>query len=754
MMSSRQRIISCLCILATGMLSLTAEVSLGYAFPGVVQPGSNVHLTLGGQELIDVKTIFASHPDVKIEVLAYSKMFDPKELRRLERRIAHTEIKLKNAKGEKERIQLEGTLKKAKFLYDHRWKMPEDKEMRSYLKKIVKKRQPNAQLEDMLNVSISVPDHVQGEYMELRAVGNKGLSRPLILGLSPHAPVSEVEPNDFFEDAMELATHPIQLNGQILPGDIDRFKILLKKGQTLNASLSARKLIPYLADAVPGWFQSVMTLYDEKGQMLICEDDNGSDPDPVLIYTSSKDQTVTLEVRDSIHRGREDFVYSIAITDAPFIQGVYPLGVQWGKKISLKLEGHNISQEEFQLDSTKLPIGFLDLRKWLPEGLSSTPRPLPFFVTKAQSLYFDELPLELTSLGIQGRRLRKLPATVDGHFGSGEEWKALTFKGEAGQQLHVDCLARRYGSPVDGEMRLISPKGEQIAMSDDIEDRKRGLETHHADPWLLETLPVSGAYTLLFRDLNQSRGERSTFRLVLGEPKPDVDVMVSPSRISLRRGGHTPLNIHLQRRHGYESKVRIHLEGAPKGCVLSGNVIEGEIVKAPMTLYWPFGENIESHSLKLRAEIETPEGWERRQVLPVEDTMQAFLNRHLVSAQDWRVTLGKGGLPLDWEKEGELLHLKRGEVVHLEVALSKRYKKKVKPENFRFSLNAEMEKVLKVESSPEISKKGGKVSLKLSCIAKEPGDFGNVLVEVKDARNPMRPKVVAYLPALPVSVLP
>jgi hypothetical protein len=38
-----------------------------------------------------------------------------------------------------------------------------------------------------------------------------------------------------------------------------------KKGDKLVFVAMARKLVPYLADAVPGWFQAVLHLYDEQG---------------------------------------------------------------------------------------------------------------------------------------------------------------------------------------------------------------------------------------------------------------------------------------------------------------------------------------------------------------------------------------------------------------------------------------------------------------------------------------------------------
>jgi len=50
------------------------------------------------------------------------------------------------------------------------------------------------------------------------------------------------------------------------PGSCERHRALaLAAGQRLVVAASARKLIPFLADAVPGWFQAAVAIYDANG---------------------------------------------------------------------------------------------------------------------------------------------------------------------------------------------------------------------------------------------------------------------------------------------------------------------------------------------------------------------------------------------------------------------------------------------------------------------------------------------------------
>ena len=135
---------------------------------------------------------------------------------------------------------------------------------------------------------------------------------------------------------------PVVVNGQIMPGDVDRFSFKARKGTRLVLAASARELIPYLADAVPGWFQAVLALYDSKGNEVAYADAFGFRQDPVIYYEVPEDGEYVVEIHDSIYRGREDFVYRITIGEMPFVTGVFPLGGRAGTQVTVELKGWNL----------------------------------------------------------------------------------------------------------------------------------------------------------------------------------------------------------------------------------------------------------------------------------------------------------------------------------------------------------------------------------------------------------------------------
>ena len=104
------------------------------------------------------------------------------------------------------------------------------------------------------------------------------------------------------------------LDGQILPGSTDSFRLKLAAGRRYTFKVTARELQPYIGDAVPGFFNAVITLKDEDGKVVATADDNARfRPDPVLTFTPAQNGDYLLEIHDVLYRGRADFVYAIAI---------------------------------------------------------------------------------------------------------------------------------------------------------------------------------------------------------------------------------------------------------------------------------------------------------------------------------------------------------------------------------------------------------------------------------------------------------
>ena len=89
---------------------------------------------------------------------------------------------------------------------------------------------------------------------------------------------------------------PCTVNGQMASGEVNRYRFQARKGQRLVLSTQARQLIPYIADAVPGWFQPVMAVYDARGKEVAYDDDYRFKPDPVILFEVPKDGEYVLAI--------------------------------------------------------------------------------------------------------------------------------------------------------------------------------------------------------------------------------------------------------------------------------------------------------------------------------------------------------------------------------------------------------------------------------------------------------------------------
>ena len=115
--------------------------------------------------------------------------------------------------------------------------------------------------------------------------------------------------------------------------------------------------MPYLADAVPGWFQATLALYDADGHELAYADDYQFHPDPVFFVRVPRDGFYEVEIKDAIYRGREDFVYRIEIGEFPFLKGIFPMGSRVGSPVTVAVDGWNLPVDTLLLDEQTREVG-------------------------------------------------------------------------------------------------------------------------------------------------------------------------------------------------------------------------------------------------------------------------------------------------------------------------------------------------------------------------------------------------------------
>ena len=131
------------------------------------------------------------------------------------------------------------------------------------------------------------PDAEPGE-RELRILNAGGISNRFRFIVGELHEITEVEPNNEKTAPQKLPALPVVIDGQILENDRDYFRFSAKAGETLVFSVQARSLLPFIADAVPGWFDPQLTVYDAAGKQVAFADDHRFLPDPVLFFRAAR----------------------------------------------------------------------------------------------------------------------------------------------------------------------------------------------------------------------------------------------------------------------------------------------------------------------------------------------------------------------------------------------------------------------------------------------------------------------------------
>jgi len=285
---------------------------VGYVYPAGGRQGGKFEVTVGGQFLDGVNNVYVSGAGVQAVVLKHVKPLTPAQFNQL-------------------REQLKGLMDKRSAGTPL---TAEDQKLAAELRQRIAtsvRRPATPAIAETVTLEVTLaPDASPGE-RELRLATPNGLTNPLVFCVGrlpefskePAKVASELptpkvakksdQPKTSASAAPMSITLPAIVNGQIVPGGVERYRFQAVKGQRLVVAASARQLIPYISDAVPGWFQATLALYDAQGKQVDYADHFLFHPDPVLHYEIPGEGEYVLEIRDAIYRGREDFVYRIAV---------------------------------------------------------------------------------------------------------------------------------------------------------------------------------------------------------------------------------------------------------------------------------------------------------------------------------------------------------------------------------------------------------------------------------------------------------
>ncbi len=627
-------------LVPSASLSQDTFPRIGYVFPAGGRQDTTLQVTVGGQYLSDVGRITFTGSGVEAKFVEGIKPMTEMDVRGLRDKL--TEL-AKNQKDPATRREMAAIQRR----------------VAAYMAASLR-RQIHPAIAETVQIEVTIRAGAEPGPREMRLETARGVSNPIRfhVGRLPEFREKEPELVTDFENSYLITrfpattttdiTLPATVNGQIIPrepdairwnggftpGDADRYRFQARKGQTLVIAAAARQLIPYLPDAVPGWFQATLTLYDDQGRELAFADDYRFDPDPVLVFEVPADGAYVVEIKDAISRGRPDFVYRITLGELPLITSIFPLGGRADGPTTVELSGYNLPESTRTIEAKDKTGEVYPVRVQRGELVSNV---RPFAVDTLREC------VEKEPNGADAPQAIVLPMIVNGRIGEAGDLDVFGFEGKAGQRVIAEVEARRLDSPVDSALEITDSTGKRLAFNDDHEDKADALHTHHADSLLSITLPADGSYFVRLGDAQHQGGAEFAYRLRISPPRPDFALRLVPSCINASSWRLTPVTVVALRKDGFDGPIALSLKDIPEGLVLLGGLVPAGQDRIRVTFSLAPWAAVEPLPLCLEGRATIDGGEVVRQAVAADDMMQAFAYRHLVPAEDLKIVLADSG---------------------------------------------------------------------------------------------------------------
>ncbi len=376
------------------------------------------------------------------------------------------------------------------------------------------------------------------------------------------AEIAESEPNDA-PDKPQAAPGRVVINGKLgKTGDLDGYRVELKQGETLVASLLANSTLGAPMDAVlqvcelvergtSSQFENYREADASRSPktveaFVVAQNHDAVGLDPQIAFTAANSGNYLVRVfafpatPDSSVRfaGGDDYVYRLTLTTGPFIDHALPLAAT-REESPVTLGGWNLEAAAIAI----VPPLSAEADLLMPPD-----SPLVWVWRKdaAGAMVMPRLELSPIALSKSGR----LSAV-----GQTDEY---AFAGKKDQKLRLRVAAKALGFPTDPVIVVLDDAGKPLAEADDTGRDDR-------DPQLDFTPPADGRYRVLVRDLARRGDVRMVYRLTIEPVEADFSLSLAADSFVLEKGKPLEIAVNVTVRDGLKEPIEIRAIGLPAG---------------------------------------------------------------------------------------------------------------------------------------------------------------------------------------------
>ncbi|MEW4486536.1 PPC domain-containing protein [Thalassoglobus sp. JC818] len=347
-----------------------------------------------------------------------------------------------------------------------------------------------------------------------RLRNDDGFSDLRVLRILASGVIDEVEPNNDPSAAQPIQSG-VSILGVVESGDVDHYRIALKKGERLAGEVEGIRLAMNLTDTrlqVTGPDGSVVTSAD---------DTNLARQDPYFSMLAPTDGEYNISVDTSGSDGDENTRYVLHVGDFPRPDYVYPPGGPVNQSIEVQVKGDATASwnQNLKVTTTGTHDFFPELDGKRP------PTPIPFRV----SAFGNFLEIEPNGRIDESADGPDLPIAFNGVISEPGDEDIFSFRCRQGDMVEFAAYATRLGSPVDTVISIHGKDGSLITSNDD---------RHGLDSGLVWNCPHDGVYFLKVIDKQRAGGERFVYRVEADYIEPSLETFLA-KRARLTQDGQT-----------------------------------------------------------------------------------------------------------------------------------------------------------------------------------------------------------------------
>lgn len=396
------------------------------------------------------------------------------------------------------------------------------------------------------------PDCRLGEH-GFRVRTKSGVSELKTFQVGPFAVLEEKEPNTEFDKpqpiAREMVDAGVTIAGSMTGEDVDFYAIECKKGERLSVEVVGLRMGASM-------FDPYAAIVDADRFDVAKSDDNPfAKQDPVLSVRIPEDGVYTLEIRDSAYAGGGQYRAHVGRFPRPTV--AYPAGGKRGEAVQVKFLGDAFGD---LVQNVSIPSDSpVEHRAFAQDGQGTAPSGNLLRASDVGNALEVEPNNDPAAATPAGERLA-LNGVID-QPGDVDHFKVPLKKG---QNLEIQCFARKIHSPLDPVLSILNLKGNQVAANDDAGGSQ--------DSKLTFSAPADGEYLVKIADHLGRGGPTFVYRVEFSDPTPSIRLTIPQfARYSQERNavavpkGNRFATIMTADKLNYNGDVVVGAEGLPKG---------------------------------------------------------------------------------------------------------------------------------------------------------------------------------------------